>query len=243
MLAQRQDLNQLQARYQSQGRVLIPNMLEAGFADRLLTRAQQWAEWHLVTRIAGSHREFDAAQMEQLPEPRKAVFRQLVEDEARSGFQYLYERYPLYERARQRQLSDAVFIQAYELLRSEGFLHFLRRVTGCVDISFTDGQLSRYRAGHFLTMHDDSSSDLGRSAAVVLNLTPNWSVDHGGLLQFVDQQGQVETAFTPRFNALSLFRVPAVHSVSLVPPYVDGSRFALTGWARTGIETPADLAA
>jgi len=243
MLAQRSDLSELREKYKVQGRLLLPDLLDEGFAARLLARARAWSEWHLVTRISGMHREFDAAEMDRLPADRMRQFQQLVHAEARDGFQYLYERYPLYEKARQLQLHDETLAQAYDFLRSDAFLQLLRQVTGCAEISFTDGQLSRYRAGHFLTMHDDSSEELGRSAAFVLNLTPDWSVDHGGLLQFVNRLGQVETAFTPRFNALSLFRVPAVHSVSLVPPYVDGCRFALTGWARTGSETPALIAA
>ena len=242
MLAPRNDLEALRAQFCAQGRLLIPNLLEAEFAERLLARAECWSEWRLVTRISGMHREFDALEMEKLPPERIALFQKLVNDEARGGFQYLYERYPLYEVARAQRLDDEVLAQAYGLLRSEEFLDLLRAVSGNALISYTDGQLSRYRAGHFLTMHDDSADTLGRAAAFVINLTPNWSVDHGGLLQFVDQHGQVEQAFTPRFNALSLFRVPAVHSVSMVPPYVDRCRYALTGWARVGLEAEVQQA-
>lgn len=236
MLAARSDIADLQQQFHDHGRVLIADLLGASFAAQLLERARQWSEWHLVTRIAGQHREFDGEQMRLLPAERIALFHQMVHEEARGGFQYLYERYPLYEKARQQQLHDEVFAQAYALLRSASFLRLLREVTGLEQITHTDAQLSRYRAGHFLTMHDDSADSLGRAAAFVLNLTPDWSVDHGGLLQFVDCSGQVERAFTPRFNALALFRVPAVHSVSMVPPYVDRARYALTGWARTGVE-------
>lgn len=243
MLSVRSDIADLQQQFRHSGRVLIADLLSESFAAQLLDRAQQWGEWHLVTRIAGQHREFDGEQMHRLPAERIALFNQLVHEEARGGFQYLYERYPLYEKARQQQLNDEVFAQAYTLLRSEPFLQLLREVTGLEQITHTDAQLSRYRAGHFLTMHDDSADSIGRAAAFVLNLTPDWSVDHGGLLQFVDSNGQVERAFTPRFNALAVFRVPAVHSVSMVPPYVDRARYALTGWARSGVEQGLSQAA
>ena len=97
-------------------------------------------------------------------------------------------------------------------------------------------QLTRYRAGHFLTAHDDWAEGLNRVAAYVFNLSADWNVDFGGLLQFIDANGHVQQAYTPRFNSLSLFKVPQLHSVSVVPAYVNRARFALTGWARSGTE-------
>jgi SM-20-related protein len=67
-------------------------------------------------------------------------------------------------------------------------------------------------------------------------LSADWNVDFGGLLQFIDADGHVQQAYTPRFNSLSLFKVPQLHSVSVVPAFVKTTRFALSGWARSGIE-------
>jgi len=66
----------------------------------------------------------------------------------------------------------------------------------------------------------------------VLNLTPDWRPDWGGLLQFFDKRGDVFRAFTPRFNVLNLFRVPQPHNVSWVTPLAGAPRYAVTGWMR-----------
>ncbi|MEX1250915.1 MAG: 2OG-Fe(II) oxygenase family protein [Hyphomonas sp.] len=69
-----------------------------------------------------------------------------------------------------------------------------------------DGQLTLYRAGHFLTSHDDGLPEFNQIAAFAVNLTPDWPAALGGLLMFTGEDGHVQEAFTPRFNTLSLLR-------------------------------------
>lgn len=95
-----------------------------------------------------------------------------------------------------------------------------------------DGQATRYLPGHFLTGHDDDVAGKGRIAAYVLNLTPAWRTEWGGLLQFHDPAGDVLRGLLPRFNTLNLFTVPQLHSVSLVAPFAASPRYAVTGWIR-----------
>jgi Rps23 Pro-64 3,4-dihydroxylase Tpa1-like proline 4-hydroxylase len=81
--------------------------------------------------------------------------------------------------------------------------------------------------------HDDLHSEEGRLVAYVINLTPAWNADFGGMLHFIGDDGSVEETFYPWFNSLSLFRVPQLHFVSYVPPYVTADRYGITGWFRT----------
>jgi Rps23 Pro-64 3,4-dihydroxylase Tpa1-like proline 4-hydroxylase len=60
-------------------------------------------------------------------------------------------------------------------------------------------------------------------------MTPEWRPDWGGILQFIDARGNIAEGYTPCFNALNIFRVPAVHSVSQVALY-GGFRYSVTGW-------------
>ena len=64
----------------------------------------------------------------------------------------------------------------------------------------------------------------------MINLSRHWRADWGGLLHFVDAAGSVSEPFLPRWNALSLFRVPTEHMVSTVEPWADEERYAITGW-------------
>ncbi len=105
----------------------------------------------------------------------------------------------------------------------------MRELTGLSDISWADAQATLYRPGDFLTVHDDRIGGHKRLAAYVLNMTPGWRADWGGVLQFLDPSGHVAEGYVPTFNALNLFKVPALHSVSQVALY-GGLRYSVTGW-------------
>jgi SM-20-related protein len=95
-----------------------------------------------------------------------------------------------------------------------------------------DAQATRYERGHYLTQHDDSAAEKGRLYAFVLNLTPHWRTDWGGLLNFIDADGHVAEAYAPAWNAINLFRVPQPHAVSCVAPFAGAPRLSITGWVR-----------
>jgi SM-20-related protein len=238
-LAPRTDLDELAERFRTRRRVQVHELLRPEVAQRLHARLLAWKEWALVTRIQGQHRAFDAAGMDAIDAHKRATFDELVAAEARNGFQYLYERFPLYDRGQAGALADPLWQQAYALLCSESFLALARRLTGAAIVR-ADGQLTRYRRGHFLTLHDDSDAAGTRVAAFVLNLTPAWAADFGGQLQFADAQGQVEAAIAPRLNSLSVFAVPSPHLVTAVAPFVTGARFALTGWFHSAASAAND---
>lgn len=239
LLNERSDIEQLAAQIRINGFALVPDVLNSALAEELHRRAETWTQWNLVTRIGGSHRAFDAAAMDQLPEAKKRQFDEMVYAELGStGFQYLYERFPIDEFAGRGWLSDGTLKTALEMVNDESFLDLLRRITEVDDITYCDLQLTRYRCGHFLTTHDDSAAGLHRRVAFVLGLTANWKPDYGGLLQFLDPQNHIDRAYTPSYNALAVFRVPRPHSVSMVPAFVKCSRLALMGWARAEAPVP-----
>lgn len=117
-----------------------------------------------------------------------------------------------------------------ELFNSPDYLGFVQALTGDARIRRVNAQATRYRPGHFLRWHTDEDHDEGRLYAYVLNLSRQWQADWGGLLQFIDADGQVMGTFLPRWNTLSLFAVPAGHAVSLVAPWAREDRLAITGW-------------
>jgi len=229
------DVREHAARFASRGRAHIPDLLAAESAERLAAFLERETRWNLVTLLAGEHRDLDSAAMRRQSAEEQARFLAHVHKPAREGrFQYLYENIPVYDawhrRKGERPLLDAFF----EFLNGEEFLAFGRTVTGASDIGFADAQATRYGPGHFLTMHDDSVETKDRRAAYVVNLTRMWSPDWGGLTTFATQDLHIEEAFTPRFNALNIFRVPQPHAVTAVAPFAGGARYGVTGWLRAG---------
>jgi SM-20-related protein len=151
---------------------------------------------------------------------------------ARDGFQYLYDSVRVSDDPLERKGRGLVLDRLIDALNAQANLEFLRRITGEPGIVRVDGQATRYLAGHFLTSHDDAVEGKGRVAAYVINLTPHWRTEWGGLLLFHDQEGDVTKGLRPCFNAMHLFKVPQVHSVSQVTAFAGAPRLSVTGWLR-----------
>lgn len=161
----------------------------------------------------------------------QAALMEAVKKNAARGFQYLYENYPVTDLAEAGQLEHRALKAIYEAMNSEAFRSFLEKVTGEAT-DFCDMQATRYSAGHFLTVHSDDVAGKHRRLAYVLGLTEGWQATWGGQLQFLDGRGGVARSYVPKFNALSVFKVPAPHHVSQVANFAPVGRVSLTGWFR-----------
>jgi Rps23 Pro-64 3,4-dihydroxylase Tpa1-like proline 4-hydroxylase len=72
----------------------------------------------------------------------------------------------------------------------------------------------------------------------VFSATWGWHPDWGGLLQFYQEDGTPEDAWSPGFNTLSLFDTSYIHSVTYVTPFAQAPRLSLSGWFR-GLAAPS----
>jgi Rps23 Pro-64 3,4-dihydroxylase Tpa1-like proline 4-hydroxylase len=220
--------------YKAHGRIHLPDILDPTDAQRL-HRALVGAPWSRTFLVDG--KGYDVAREEYARTPTEV--RQQVEEAiargGRTGFQFDFDTWrisDLLEAGKRQGGAVADLEAAYDLLNGEAFLGFVRRLTGDDRPVYCDAQATRYRAGQFLTAHDDNLAGKDRLYAYVLNLTPAWRIEWGGLLTFHDADGHVAEAYAPKFNAINIFTVPAWHSVSQVASYVDQDRLAITGWIR-----------
>ncbi|MDZ4371857.1 MAG: 2OG-Fe(II) oxygenase family protein [Phenylobacterium sp.] len=171
----------------------------------------------------------------QFPPERARQLADAVADRAREGFQYQYDAWRLSDLMERGETPDgalAPLAQLYRLLNGEAFLGLIRDLTGEPRAAFADAQATRYRAGDFLTAHDDDVEGKNRLFAYVLGMTPGWRPDWGGLLLFHGPEPWRVEGVSPGFNQLSLFRVPQPHGVSQVAHYVQAHRCSITGWIR-----------
>jgi len=225
-----------QARLSRDRRGALPGLLDAASLEQLRAETDDIPRWTLVTRLGGQHINLDAAAMETLPSAQRAEFDRRVAAEAAAGFQYLYETFAIYDKWHAGVLREEApaFADLFEFLNSDAFLGPMREILGAPDIAFCDGQLTRYRAGHFLTTHDDAVAGKNRVAAYVLSLSEGWQEEWGGNLEFYDSAGGLETRLVPRLNTLSLFKVPQPHAVTKVRGDIGAKRLSVTGWLRRG---------
>ena len=134
-------------------------------------------------------------------------------------------------RACLEQRDDGLLLhKVLEFFNSPDYIAWMQALTGDARIRRVNAQATRYRPGQFLRYHTDADSTEGRLYAYVINLGREWEADWGGLLQFIDESGEISETYLPRWNSLSLFRVPAGHAVSMVMPWAGADRLAITGW-------------
>jgi SM-20-related protein len=205
-----------------QGRVQVQNFLQPDAAERLADCLRREVPWSTAERGQPDSPAWNA---ETARERMPAAYRRAAE-----GFHFVYDRYLMLEAMKAGRDPQLVLHAVLEFFNSPPFLGFIRDFTGDRELAMVGAQATRYLPGQFLRAHDDRHEDEARRYAYVLNLSRHWQPDWGGLLNFVDEAGQPDGAFLPRWNSLSLFKVPAVHHVGVVAPWAAEPRLAITGW-------------
>lgn len=226
------DISSRRHELQSTRRIQLRDVLDADLARSLAAHLAREQRWHLTTRVEGKGKTVPMAEFARWAPTLRQQFLERVHADARDGFQYLYLSYMMIRAYTEGWNPGSPLHAMTELLNTAEFLDLGRALTGCGEIARADCQATWYQPGHFLSVHDDLEPSEGRVAAYVLNLTPQWQSDWGGLLSFPDGEGKVAERFYPHFNSLSVFLVPMLHFVSQVAPFATGTRWAITGWFR-----------
>jgi SM-20-related protein len=214
------------------GRLHIPGFLTEPSARALHDRLAVETLWVCSTIGGGTVADVPVEMLEALSPAERARFEALAHREARDGFHYMFDSLRITDAIDRGEPLEPLYRSAVDFLNSEPFLAFVRALTADQRPAYVDAQATRFLPGHYLTRHDDQKPSAGRLYAYVLNLTPVWRADWGGLLNFLDEDGHVAEGYTPSWNALNIFRVPQAHAVSYVAPFAGASRLSITGWIR-----------
>ena len=227
------DRDALKAAFAAERRVQIRDILDPDSAASLHAELKQREDWRQIVNSGGKVFDLDRDTRAAMSAEQRQALDDAVFAGARTGFQHRYEAIRVPDEAEARAASRDM-IAAFAAWFSHGEARDLvRHVTGFDAIDFADAQATAYGPGDFLTAHDDDIAGKHRHAAYVLSLTPQWRIEWGGLLLFHGADGNVERAFVPRFNSLSLFAVPQLHSVSMVTRAAPYRRYSITGWLRS----------
>lgn len=228
------DIEPYRAKLRSDGRVQIPEILQTDAADELHQCLRDEVRWETAQRsdaVLG-----DKPRTATPGSAEDAALLQAITERARGGFEFYFDRYRMIDARRDGIDPDLVLHVVVDFLNSPEFIAFARYLTGDSAIRMVSAIAVRYRAGHFLMPHNDRVGNEDRAFAYVFNLSQDWRADWGGLLQFIDPeaQQQILDTFLPRWNSLSLFRVPQMHLVTPVTPWAKSPRYSITGWFRRG---------
>jgi SM-20-related protein len=227
------DLARWRAALARDGRTQVEDYLQPDAAEALHACLARDVPWTLAYRDGAEPKVLEHAAWAALDAAgRRAVYERCYAL-AEHDYAFAYESYMMVRAYKEGRDPGLLLHRVLEFFNTPEYLAFARALTDNRDLRRVNAQATRYRAGQFLKQHNDYEAEEGRQLAYVLNLTREWQPDWGGLLQFIDDRGRVVETLMPRFNTLSIFRVPAHHCVTLVAPWARGDRYAITGWFLT----------
>lgn len=214
------------------GRLHIPGILEHDAAARLTGLVADSRAWRRTIRLSDDGADLDVPMDEfaALSPAERVALEQQAYETAKHAFRYMFDSVRIGQDIDAGRPVEPAMAAVQAFVTGERFLDFVRVLTGDSRIARSDAMATRYLPGHFLTAHDDFAPREQRLYAYVLNLTPRWRADWGGILLFLDEEDHVAEGYTPAFNALNIFRVPQRHAVSMVAPYATAPRLSITGW-------------
>jgi len=220
------DLSVLSAYYAADKRVRINQLLPEEQALALSQYLAEQADYRHAFVLDGNFGEASDLELRSLPEDDRNRLLTSVLEQAARGVGFWYER-------RAINLDDKGLLgDLIRWLNSDEMLGVMARLTGAEQFRSAISQATRFKTGDFLTRHQDVVTEEQRQVAYVINLSPQWHPDWGGLLQFYEPNGTPRDAWSPDYNTLSLFDVSHVHSVTCVSPFAPASRLAISGWFR-----------
>jgi SM-20-related protein len=224
------DPQELNAEFSRKGRIQILRVLRADSALLLSELLAAERHWGLSLAAGSIGRRFMQVGSRQRLSPLQVreIFEAAYSDAGRST-SHLYETLSLATYHEPSARAAVLYDQLLQFIVSPCFLEFVRTVSGLREIRSATAVACRYSHGHFYASHADAVGGTGHCASFVLNLSHAWQPQWGGLLQFKDSRGDVEDAYVPRFNSLSLFTASQLHAVSIVSPYAPYPRHSIAG--------------
>ncbi|ABC62386.1 2OG-Fe(II) oxygenase [Erythrobacter litoralis] len=233
------DRAELAARFAHDTRVQVRDFLTEETAKEIRSILQTATPWGLAMQADGSGQDGPQQVLPQQMNTREGQQRAQAlgaatdKAAAQGKYAFRYAQYPILQAVQEGWNPGSPHELILEYINAPDFIQLARDITGFDDLVKADGQATLYARQHFLGRHIDSHVAEGWKVAYVMNFTiDDWHPDWGGYLQFLDEDGNIEQGFLPRFNSLNLLLVPQPHSVSIVAPFAPLGRYAITGWLR-----------
>ena len=211
------DPKALAKEYKKAGRVLIKDAMDAKCADKLSESIETMAIWRTVYLDGETERRISGHDLQSLTNRRQRDMQENIYIQARQGYQYLRYECPtdvIPDSKDPKGLTDAdVFF------KSDGFRDFLRKIAGA-----KDGELENVGARWLQRDHFMADSALATKLPdcklwFSMDMTRTWQMQWGGQLNFLDDEGEIEQAWSPGFNQLSVYAGGTRHSIGYVTPF------------------------
>jgi Rps23 Pro-64 3,4-dihydroxylase Tpa1-like proline 4-hydroxylase len=124
------------------------------------------------------------------------------------GLCFIYYRHTIPTTEEVASAKLLILTQVIRYFSSKDYLQLLGDITGDYSGWQVSSWASRYDTNHHLSIHMDENPTQGRIAAHMLGLTKNWKKQWSGQFSFCDGRCKLISYHPPKFNQLTLFKVP-----------------------------------
>lgn len=213
------------------GVLRISNFLDEEFADRVFYCLTKEVDWGLSCKLNTNEKDghvfLKTNDVIDLSLLKQKNIRNLQTTEE---FQYVYNTYMMVKAYIEKRDPGLYLNKVLEWLNSINTHQYFKKLTENYNIKKINAQATRYLPGHYLTQHSDEHKGEGRLYAYIMGFSKKWNPAWGGLLNILNNKGEIIHTLIPEYNSLSIFKVPQEHFVSMVTPQAKTERLAITGW-------------
>lgn len=227
------DVPALHQEFKQTGAVTIKDLLCSDVAEAAYESLKNRVPWELHYKIPKSKTRITVISAEaalKLTDKEKLKLVPKVLTQKHNDLSFIYGRYTIPTAHEIDSEHSLILTRVIKYFNSREYLQLLGDITGDHSGKEVSAWASRYGPNHHLSLHDDRNWVQGRIAAHVLGLTKNWKKEWGGQFTFCDVKGKPTAYRSPKFNQLTLFKVPRFHLVTKVKPYAKESRYSIFGW-------------
>lgn len=211
------DPKALAATFKKNGRLQVPDAMADKSADALSETIEKMAIWRSMFLEGEEERSLSGGDMRSVTGRRQRDLLEKIYTQARDGYQYMRYECPTDE------IPDAkdpkALADADKFFKSDGFRDFLRLVAGAKDGELENVHARWLQREQFMTDSALAGSLPGCKLWFSMDVTRKWRPHWGGHLNFIDQDGGIEEAWSPAFNMLNIYAGGSRHSISYVTPF------------------------
>lgn len=223
------DRKALKAAFKKDRRVLLPDFLAGDGAEQLFTFIATRLRWGLSFNEGEKAVVHTPDRLASMTGRRQRDLLQKIFTRAQTGYQYLYKCFPITTDPAVSEVSGEIIHDLMDFLNDGEALALIREISGLGELAAAEGEVAFFAQQHFAGRHDGGANGGGKRLAFEFGLTKDWRTDWGGYLQFFDADGDVVAGIPPGFNALTLYALPQDHNISMIAPFADMARLAISG--------------
>lgn len=213
------------------GHAVVEDIWKAAFAEQVIQNIVRNVSFLQCFYAGNEQKELSEKQLSELPqEERQSLFQQ-IHAEAGKGLGHYYARWQCDSQG--QQSASGALHSALTWLTNEDNLDLVRDISGIKNLNSVGCMVCRFSQGQYISQRVSGEEDQQRKLAFIIDLTPEWKPEWGGLLHLHATDEQPATFFTPSFNQLTLFDAQKPWSLSYVAPYIKYYRYSLVGWFNT----------